>query len=92
LLTGSYSWSKGLLIGAAGALLVAVLWKTRSDLGPVLVATVILGAVTLTIRQFQLKQILASNLAGMGLLLALTGGNNTMAPGVSGFGQPSPLR
>ena len=80
LLTGSYSWSKGLLIGAAGALLVAVLWKTRSDLGPVLVATVILGAVTLTIRQFQLKQILASNLAGMGLLLALTGGTILWLP------------
>ena len=72
LLTGSYSWRKGLLIGAAGAALVALIWKTRSDLGPVLVATVILGAVTLTIRQFQLKRLAASNLAGIGLLLTLT--------------------
>jgi hypothetical protein len=78
--TDSYSWCKGLLIGAVGASLVALLWKTRSDLGPVLVATVILGAVTLTIRQIQLKRILVSNLAAMGLLLALTAGTILWLP------------
>ncbi len=73
-------WRKALLLGAAGGLLVAFLWKTRSDLGPVLVASVILGAVTLTLRQFQLKHFLASNLAGVGLLLALTAGSVLWVP------------
>jgi 4-amino-4-deoxy-L-arabinose transferase-like glycosyltransferase len=72
LLTDSLSWRKALLIGASGGSLVTLLWKTRSDLGPVLVAAAILGAVALILRQFQLKRVLASSLAGMGLLLALT--------------------
>jgi len=76
----SLPWRKALLLGAAGGALVGFLWKTRSDLGPVLVATVILGAVTLTLRQFQLKHLLTSNLAGIGLLLALTVGSVLWLP------------
>lgn len=80
LLTDSLPWRKALLLGAAGGLLLAFLWKARSDLGPVLVACVILGAVTLTLRQFQLRHLLASNLAGIGLLLALTAGSVLWLP------------
>lgn len=80
LLRDSLPWRKALLLAAAGGLLVAFLWKTRSDLGPVLVASVILGALTLALRQFQLKHFLASNLAGVGLLLALTAGSVLWLP------------
>jgi len=80
LLTDSLPWRKSLLLGTAGGLLVAFLWKTRSDLGPVLVASVILGALTLTLREFQLKNFLAANLASVGLLLALTAGTVLWLP------------
>jgi hypothetical protein len=74
LLTGVYSWRKSLLGGVLGTSLSAVLWKTRPDMAPVLVLTVLLGASALALRQFQLKRILLSNLTAMALLLALTAG------------------
>jgi len=65
-------WRKSLLQGAMGGSLAAVLWKARSDMGAVLIATVLLGAVMLVIRQVQLRRALPSNLAGMALLTLLT--------------------
>ena len=72
LLTRPYSWRQSLLHGAAGSLVAAALWKVRSDMGAVLMTTVLLGTLMLVIRQFQLKCAFASNLAGMALLTLLT--------------------
>lgn len=72
LLTRPYSWRQSLLHSAVGSLMAAALWKIRSDMGAVLMATVLLGALLLVVRQFQLKHALTSNLAGMALLTLLT--------------------
>jgi hypothetical protein len=72
LLTRPCSWRKALLHSVVGASIAAVLWKVRSDMGAVLIASVLLGAVMLLLRQFQLSRVLASNLAGMALLIVLT--------------------
>lgn len=72
LLTQTYSWPQSVLIGFAAGAVGAILWKTRSDLGPVLVATLFLAFVTLALSQFQLKRLRVANLGAMALLIALT--------------------
>ncbi|MEO7970634.1 MAG: hypothetical protein ABI698_04990 [bacterium] len=66
------SWGTALLRGTLGAVFAAVLWKARSDMGPVLIATILLGALMLVIRQFQLRRVHPSNLAAMALLILLS--------------------
>jgi hypothetical protein len=72
LLTVTYSWRKALLLGLAAAAIAAGLWKIRSDMGPLLLATVILGAVALALRQFQLRRIEVPNLCAIALVVMLT--------------------
>jgi hypothetical protein len=74
LLTRTYSWRESLLSGMTGALLAALLWETRSDLGPVLVASIILVAGLFLLRQFQSERWLTANLAGVLLLMTFTAG------------------
>lgn len=72
LLKGTCSWRKALLNGLVAASITALLWKVRADMGPVLVATVTLGAAALGLRQFQLRRVTAPSLAGMVLNVILT--------------------
>jgi hypothetical protein len=72
LLTRTYSWRESLLTGFVAGAVAAMLWKTRSDLWPVLIATLLLGFVALTFRQLQLKSLRPANLGAMALLITLT--------------------
>ncbi|MEP6742223.1 MAG: hypothetical protein ABJB61_06965 [bacterium] len=74
LLLHPYLWRKSLLHGVMGGLLAALLWKIRSDMAPVLMATVILGALMVVIRQLALGHLLVANVAGIAFLAALTAG------------------
>jgi 4-amino-4-deoxy-L-arabinose transferase-like glycosyltransferase len=51
-LTRADSWARALLAGAAGGLISTALWLARADMGEMLVATVLLGALMLAARQF----------------------------------------
>lgn len=71
-LTRDSTWTGALLSGAAGGLVVTVLWLVRSGMGETLTATVILGALALAARQLLERRLLAANLVGMALLLTFT--------------------
>lgn len=66
------SWRRSLLRGALGGIIAGVLWKARSDMGPLVIGTVLLGTFMLVVRQFQLSRALYGNLAGGALLTLLT--------------------
>src|ERR1043166_4196031 len=65
------AWRKLMLYGAVGALITGILWKTRLDMEPVVIATVALGVALLILRQLQLKQFLLPNVVAMSLLVIL---------------------
>lgn len=71
-LTRTYSWMGALATGATGALIVLVLWLARSDMGELLVATVLHGAAMLVARTLSGENRGATNLLGMALLLVVT--------------------
>lgn len=71
-LTRTYSWAGALKTGAAGGLLATALCLTRTDMGEMLVATVLLGALMLVARQLWERRVLATNLVGMALVVAVT--------------------
>lgn len=66
------SWRRSLLRGALGGILATVIWKARSEMGPMLIGTVLLGMLMLVVRQFQLSRAAYGNLAGGALLTLLT--------------------
>jgi hypothetical protein len=74
LLLRPYSWRQALLNGVLGAAIAAGLWKTRSDIAPLLLAIEILGAALLVLKQFLWRSAMPANLAAQVLLLALTAG------------------
>jgi ankyrin repeat protein len=77
----TYSWPKALLAGGGGGLVFVVLWIARSNMGEILVATVIMGALMLIARQFaRSERIQIANLCGMTLLVALTIGAPKVLP------------
>jgi hypothetical protein len=77
----TYSWPKALLAGGCGGLTFIVLWIARSNMGEILIATVIVGALTLIARQFATgERIQIANLCGMTLLIALTIGAPQVLP------------
>jgi hypothetical protein len=71
-LTRDYSWVQALVTGAAGGLIVTALWLARAEMGEMLVATVLLGAVMLVARTSFSRNHRATNLIGMALLVAVT--------------------
>lgn len=71
-LTRTYSWARALATGAVGGLIVTVLWLARADMGELLVATVLLGAVLLVARTLSCEDCRTTNLLGMALLIAVT--------------------
>jgi len=72
LLTRFDPWRTALLRGMLGAVCATMLWKSRPDMGPVVIATITLGALLLVIRQFQTRPVQPSNLAGMALLILIS--------------------
>lgn len=72
LLLRPYSWRQALLNGVLGAAIAVGLWKTRSDMAPVLIAIEILGAALLVLKQSLSRSALPANLTAQGLLLAFT--------------------
>jgi hypothetical protein len=71
-LTRDYSWQRALMTGAAGGLIATALWLLRSDMGEMLVASVLLGAVMLVARTSFSRNRRATNLGGVALLVAVT--------------------
>jgi Dolichyl-phosphate-mannose-protein mannosyltransferase len=71
-LTRTYSWSGALLTGAAGGLIATAICLTRTDMGEMLVATVLLGALMLVARQLWERRLRVTNLVGMALLVTVT--------------------
>jgi ankyrin repeat protein len=76
-----YSWPKALLAGGCGGLTFVILWIARSNMGEILIATVLVGALMLIARQFATgERIQLANLCGMTLLVALTIGAPQVLP------------
>lgn len=71
-LTQPDSGRRRLLQGLLGAVIATVLWKTRADLGPLVFATIFLGAFALVYQQWRSRPLPASDLLGMALLVVLT--------------------
>jgi len=80
LLSRSFSWAKALLTGAGGGLIAFFVWIARDSMGELLIATVVLGAAMLIVRQFREKQSQAANLIGMALMLVVTVGVTRVVP------------
>jgi hypothetical protein len=81
LIIGTRSGRESVLYGLIGGLVAAMLWRVRTDMAPVLVGALTIGAVLLGIRQFQLERAVGSNVAGMTLLVALTAAVILWIPG-----------
>ncbi len=58
LLTGSYSWRRGLIIGATGVVVGVVLWIVRPAIWLLVLAALFFGASLLVLRQLLEKRIL----------------------------------
>jgi 4-amino-4-deoxy-L-arabinose transferase-like glycosyltransferase len=71
LATRVQTWRSSIVYGLMGTLLTVGLWHIRADLGPVMIASVVLAAATLLWRQLRARIILRPNLAGMTLLALL---------------------
>jgi 4-amino-4-deoxy-L-arabinose transferase-like glycosyltransferase len=92
-LTRECTWAGALLAGAAGGLAVTTLWLARSGAGEVLFALALLGALALVARQARERRLLAANVAGAALVLALTLGVPRLMPGALELGRsPSSAR
>lgn len=72
--TRNYSWAAGLMMGAAGALLVTACWLARAGSGLLLVATVLLGALALVVRLLRERRLCAPNLVAATMVVAATVG------------------
>jgi 4-amino-4-deoxy-L-arabinose transferase-like glycosyltransferase len=88
-LTQTGSWRRCLLQGLLGAVLATVLWKTRADLGPVVFATIFLGAFALVVQQLRSRRVTAANLFGMALLVVLTAASVLFLPVYNSADHPS---
>lgn len=71
-LTRVHSWGSGLVFGAMGGVLSAVLWIVRSEMREVMLAVALLGVGLLVIRQVRERRVLTGNLIGAALLLVIT--------------------
>lgn len=80
-LTTEYTPAKGLLAGAVGGAAAASLWLIKNSAWWVVLAVMLLGAALCVARQVRRRAVLAGNLAGITLMLAI-------ALGVSHFVTP----
>ena len=79
-LTQTYSWHRGALIGIVGAGAIATLRAVRSDMWEVTCAILLIGASLFIVRQVGGKRLLAGNLLGLALLIAVTVSLSQLAP------------
>jgi hypothetical protein len=80
LLSRTLSWPQALATGASGSLMAALVWLARDNFGELLIATMILGAVLLTLGQVRAPRLPAANLVGMALLIVVTVGVTRAVP------------
>ncbi len=71
-LTKNSSWRSASLTGAAGALLSLALWLTRADMGEMIIATVLLAAFVLIVRQVLERRVEAASLVGIAVIALVT--------------------
>ncbi len=69
LLAKDYSWPKNLVIAISGAAAACLLWFLRREMWEVMLATALLGASLLIIKQLLERRSIAPNIAGSLLLL-----------------------
>jgi hypothetical protein len=67
-----HAWPKGLLTGALGGGIIAVLWGNRSNVWDLVVAVVFLGMALVVLGQLIQRRARTGNLIGLGVLLLLT--------------------
>jgi hypothetical protein len=68
----AHSWPQGLLTGAAGGIVVAVLWANRSNVWDLVVAVVFLGGGLVVLGQLRERRVSWGKLLGLCFLLVLT--------------------
>ena len=68
----AYAWRKGLLTGALGGAVVAVLWSNRSNVWDLVIAILLLGAGLMIFGQLRQRRARGGNLLGLSVLLLLT--------------------
>lgn len=71
LATRALTWRPAILYGLTGALVTVGLWQVRADLGPVMIASVVLAVTMLLWLQLRARVFLRPNLSGMALLVLL---------------------
>ncbi len=67
--TRAEKWRSACLYGLTGALVTVGLWHVRSELGPVIIASVVLAVAMLLWKQLRAKSAVSPNLGGMALLV-----------------------
>ncbi len=82
----AYSWAGALLCGAAGATLATVFWLGRAEMGALLIAIVLLGALTLAASLLRERRAYAPNLFAMAMLVVFTLGVPRVMPGALNLG------
>lgn len=80
LLTRADSWARALSMWAAGVIVLTALWLTRSDMGVLLVATVLLAALMIAARQIAERRARPANLVCAALLLVAAVGVPVIVP------------
>jgi hypothetical protein len=68
----AHSWTQGLMTGAAGGIVVAVLWANRSNMWDLVVAVVLLGGGLVVLDQLRERRVSWGKLLGLVLLLVVT--------------------
>ncbi|MCA1817296.1 MAG: hypothetical protein LC746_13055 [Acidobacteria bacterium] len=92
LLTRTFSWAETSLTFAAGALVLTALWLTRRDWGALLVATVLIGAAALAVRQLREGRALTANIVCAALLVAAAVGVPRVMPNALKLGATRGVR
>lgn len=65
LLAREFTWSRSILIGLAGAMLVTVFWMTRGNMWNVVLVAIVVGLALLVHRMFREKKVMAGNIIVM---------------------------
>lgn len=80
LLTRDYSWRRGAAVGAAGAAGGTLAWISRDTMDEMVVLIAVLGVGLLALRALRGRRLLAANLAGAVLLVALIVAGDRIIP------------
>jgi hypothetical protein len=89
LLSRNFPWPRALLTGLGGGLLAIFIWLARDSMGELPIATAVVGAGLIIVRQFREKEFCAPTLVGMTMLIVLSVGVTQVVPK---FRKPHPSR